>query len=205
MSDNETYLIPAQTLCIEQEIKRSRFIATLGHAEDTEQAEAFIERVRESNRDASHNSWAYMAGPPGNTLAIGMNDDGEPRGTAGRPMLNVLKQNEIGEIVAVVTRFFGGTKLGASGLIRAYSGSVSMALDQLPLTVRIALIAVSIQMPYQQENPVRHLLSCMDLEIEKAAYQDKVALHVSVPSQQMQELTQRVRDVTSGTGVVITG
>ena len=205
MSDKETYMIPAQTLRIEQEIKRSRFIAPLGHAEDAEQAQAFIERVRESYRDASHNTWAYMAGPPGNTLAIGMSDDGEPRGTAGRPMLNVLQQNEIGEIVAVVTRFFGGTKLGARGLTRAYSGSVSMALDRLPLTVRMVLVAVSILIPYQQENPVRHLLSGMGLEIEKAAYRDKVALHVSVPSQQMEELKKCVRDVTSGTGAVTTG
>ena len=199
---SETYMIPAQTLCVEQEIKRSRFIATLGHAESVDLAEVFINGVRDKYRDASHNCWAYMAGPPGNTLAIGMSDDSEPHGTAGRPMLNVLQQNEVGEIVAVVTRYFGGTKLGASGLVRAYSGSVSMALDQLPLTEPITLTAVRILLQYQHENPVRHLLADMTLEVEQTAYQDQVELQVNVPSQQLDTFTQRIRDATSGSGKV---
>lgn len=202
MTDTDPYPVPAETVRVEQEIKRSRFIATVGRAEGADQAMAFINEVRAVYPDASHNCWAYVAGPPGNTLAIGMSDAGEPHGTAGRPMLNVLQHRGVGEIVAVVTRYFGGTKLGAGGLVRAYSGVVRQALEQLPQIDRIVLRKAQIMLPYAHENPARHLLDTMRLGIQQATYLDHVVLHVDVPSQDADALVERIRDLTQGAGTV---
>jgi len=106
------YHIPAGAVRVEEEIKRSRFITSLAPAPTVEAARALIAAVSAEFADANHNCWAYVVGPPGSTGQIGMSDDGEPHGTAGRPMLNVLLHSGIGDIVAVVTRYFGGTLLG---------------------------------------------------------------------------------------------
>ncbi len=198
MQSDTPYHIPARTHRVEQELKKSRFIATLGHAQDTASAESFIAGVRLEYPDASHNCWAYMAGKPGNTLNIGMSDDGEPHGTAGRPMLNVLQQNTIGEIVAVVTRYFGGTKLGAGGLVRAYSGAVAKAMDTLPVKERITYVSVKLNFSYAHENPVRHLLGELELEIEDAQYGDTVVFALQVPSYLISPLEDQVRELTAG-------
>ncbi|MGD9326788.1 MAG: YigZ family protein, partial [Desulfobacterales bacterium] len=105
------YKIPAKLYRTEETIKRSRFIATVARAFTEEDAKAFISIIKNEFPDATHNCWAYVAGPPGDTARIGMSDDGEPHGTAGKPILTALLHSEIGEIVAVVTRYFGGTKL----------------------------------------------------------------------------------------------
>ena len=105
-------------------IKRSRFLTQIARTGTPEEARAFIERIRSLNTDATHNCWAFVAGPPGSTARIGCNDDGEPHGTAGRPMLQILLHSGVGQICAVVTRWFGGIKLGTGGLVRAYQDSV---------------------------------------------------------------------------------
>ena len=105
-------------------IRRSRFLAQCAHTPGPEAARAFVESIRRANADATHNCWAYAAGAPGQTARIGSSDDGEPHGTAGRPMLQVLLHCGIGEICVVVTRWFGGVKLGTGGLVRAYQDSV---------------------------------------------------------------------------------
>ncbi len=131
------YPIPARSHRVEEEIKRSRFITTLGYTPDVEAARAFVAGVSTEFADANHNCWAYVVGPPGATAQIGMSDDGEPHGTAGRPMLTVLLHSGIGDICAVVTRYFGGTLLGKGGLVRAYSGGVQLALGDLPTLERV--------------------------------------------------------------------
>ena len=108
---------------VEQTIKRSRFICTAAHVTSPEEAKAFIDQIREEFSDARHNCWAFAAGAPGATAQVGMSDDGEPHGTAGRPMLTVLLHCGVGEIAVVVTRYFGGILLGTGGLIRAYQGT----------------------------------------------------------------------------------
>ena len=133
MAGHTSYLIPAQTVRVQQEIKRSRFIATVGRATNRKMAMGFIAGVRADYPDANHHGWAFVAGSPHGAPEIGTGDDGEPQGTAGRPMLRVLQYRRIGEIVAVVSRYFGGIKLGTGGLVRAYSGSVQLALEELPL------------------------------------------------------------------------
>ncbi|HSR43143.1 MAG TPA: YigZ family protein, partial [Longimicrobiales bacterium] len=117
--------MPARVHRVEEVVRRSRFVTTLARAPDAEAAAAFVQRIRDEMPDATHHCWAFVAGPPGNTRAMGMSDDGEPHGTAGRPMLTALLHGGVGEVVAVVARWFGGTKLGTGGLARAYAGGVS--------------------------------------------------------------------------------
>lgn len=114
----------------EETVKRSRFIVTVGRAASPEAAHAFIEKIREEHSQATHNCWAFNAGEPGSTAQVGASDDGEPKGTAGRPMLTAVLHSGIGEVVVVVTRYFGGILLGTGGLVRAYQGSAQLGLER---------------------------------------------------------------------------
>lgn len=135
------YPIPAQRHRVEEEIKRSRFITTLAYTPTVEVARAFINEVGAELSDANHNCWAYIVGPPGTTSQVGMSDDGEPHGTAGRPMLTVLLHSGVGDICCVVTRYFGGTLLGKGGLVKAYSGGIQLALSELPTAEHVPKFA----------------------------------------------------------------
>jgi uncharacterized YigZ family protein len=150
----DPYLVPARTHRVEQEIKRSRFITTLGRAASIEDANALVRAVSEEFTDATHNCWAYVVGPPGSTERIGMSDNGEPHGTAGRPMLNMLLHGRVGDVAAVVTRYYGGTKLGTGGLVRAYGGGVQQALVSLPVIERIEWTRVSVTLEYARVSAV---------------------------------------------------
>ena len=142
------YFVPAGTHRVADEIRRSRFITTLARAASVAEAQLFIQQVRDEFPDATHHCWAYVVGPPGTTAQIGMSDDGEPHGTAGRPMLNALLHADVGDVAAVVTRYYGGTNLGTGGLVRAYGGGVIRALETLPRIERIAFVAVSVALDY---------------------------------------------------------
>ncbi|NOQ41074.1 MAG: YigZ family protein, partial [Desulfuromusa sp.] len=113
------YPIPAEPLRCETEVKHSRFIASIEATDSTEAALNFISRIKQEFPDASHNCWAYLIGPPGSTDRIGLSDDGEPHGVAGKPMLTTIQHSGIGDIAVVVTRYFGGTKLGKGGMVKA--------------------------------------------------------------------------------------
>ena len=118
-----TYLSLAGETVTEQVIEKSRFITTSRHIDSEDEAKAFIEEISSKYSDATHNCYAYVADKLGNTLRF--SDNGEPQGTAGMPMLEVLRSNKLREAAVVVTRYFGGIKLGAGGLVRAYSGCVA--------------------------------------------------------------------------------
>ena len=126
------FFTPAALHTEELSIKKSRFITCVGPACNRDQAEHFIRQMRLQHPQASHVCWAYIAGAPETTI-MSMSDDGEPSGSAGRPMLNVLMHSGLGEVVATVVRYFGGTKLGIGGLQRAYSQAVSDALKNIEL------------------------------------------------------------------------
>jgi len=195
MSD---YLVPADTIVVEQELKKSRFIASAGRASNKAEAAAFIQAVRQTFPDASHNCWAYIAGEPNNTVDIGMSDDGEPQGTAGKPMLNVLQHKNVGEVVVVVTRYFGGVKLGAGGLVRAYSGAVQAVMEELPLTKVVAVKEALLQFPYANESTVRRLLDSLQIEVTDTDYQEQVLMHINVPENQAEELEEKAVNQTHG-------
>ena len=196
--DSQGYPIPAGNVRVEQEVKRSRFIGALAHANSRDEAEAFIESIRQEHPRASHNCYAFVAGEPGNTPAVGMSDDGEPRGTAGKPMLSVLQHSGIGEIVVVVTRYFGGTKLGTGGLVRAYSGTLQFALDSATLKTKIELCTVEVTMPYACEGALRRFAESEQLELLDTRYTSNVCVAFRFPAHRANELARRIADVTNG-------
>jgi uncharacterized YigZ family protein len=181
MTAAAAYFIPAETICVEQEIRHSRFIAIIGHARGREEAHRFISETKHRRPGADHYCWAYMAGNPAETMDIGMNDDGEPQGTAGRPMLNLLRHRNIGEIVVVVVRFFGGTKLGTGGLARAYAGTVQKALDQLSLRECIPCRTLCLETDFADEDALRRLIDEKGFSLEDIRYTQNVKMTVKIP------------------------
>jgi uncharacterized YigZ family protein len=129
------YPIPAQETHAETLVVNSRFICTIGEARNVDDAITFIKRVKAQYSDASSHAYAYHIGY-GASVTDGCNDGGEPGGTAGKPMLAVLRGSDLGDVVAVVSRWFGGTKLGTGGLVRAFSGALKAAIQMLPRTER---------------------------------------------------------------------
>ena len=124
----ESWLIPAAPVTVVEEIKKSRFITLLAHTDGVAAAKAFVESVRADHPDARHHCVAWVAGPPDDSQQLGFSDDGEPAGTAGKPMLAQLMGSGVGEITAVVVRYYGGILLGTGGLVKAYGGGVHQVL-----------------------------------------------------------------------------
>jgi len=199
---NNDYYIPLKNTCIEQEIKRSRFVTNIGHAENKANAQAFIQKISEQYSDARHNCWAYIAGHPTESIERGFSDAGEPSGTAGKPMLNVLQHkaiNEsIGEIVVVVSRYFGGIKLGAGGLVRAYSSSVQLSIDALALKKVVATIPAEICFPYKLESQIRHWLEKYNVEVCSLSYKEETKMSLLVPLKVKKNLETVISNKTHG-------
>jgi uncharacterized YigZ family protein len=192
------YPIPAEEHRVEEEIMRSRFITTVAPAATIEEAQAFIESMRQSFPDATHNCWAYLVGPPGSSGRVGMSDDGEPHGTAGRPMLNVLSHAEVGDIAAVVTRFYGGTKLGKGGLVRAYSHGVQLALETLPTVEKIAYVSCVLIADYAQVTRLKRLLEAQQILIDEETYEMDANFKIRVPEDGRTEFEQAINDMDYG-------
>lgn len=195
---DDGYPIPAGRHRVEDNIRRSRFITTLGHAPERAAAAAFIASIRQEFGDASHHCWAFVAGPPGDTGQIGMSDAGEPSGTAGRPLLNVLLHSGIGELVVVVTRYFGGTKLGTGGLVRAYSQSAQHALTGLPLTRRITRRQVTVTLGYGDLAALERLLATCDGAVLASAYGTTVELTLALPAAVLEHFQQQLAGLSRG-------
>jgi uncharacterized YigZ family protein len=192
------YRIPAKLHRTKETIKRSRFIATVAHAATEEDAKAFISTIKNEFPDATHNCWAYVAGPPGDTARVGMSDDGEPHGTAGRPMLAVLLHSEIGEIVAVVTRYFGGVKLGTGGLVRAYSGSVKNALAGLSVEEKRDVITLTAVLDYSQITAVKQMVESFSSKIIEESYEADVSFRIELPKNIEDSFVLAVTELTGG-------
>ena len=181
----------------EETIHRSRFIVTIARVSSPEEAKRFIDAVRQEYADATHNCWAYVAGEPGSTAQIGASDDGEPKGTAGRPMLTVLLHCGVGEIAAVVTRYFGGTLLGTGGLVRAYQGLVKLGLETLPVTERIPCECLRITVEHRFVNiALREFENANALILEKDFSLD-ATFTLSVPQSKCKALTDALTQITS--------
>jgi uncharacterized YigZ family protein len=192
------YPIPAGRHRVEESIRRSRFITTLAPAPNADAAHALIESVRQEFPDATHNCWAFVAGAPGSTIAVGMSDDGEPHGTAGRPMLEALLHSGVGEVAAVVTRYYGGVKLGRGGLQRAYSGGVRLALESAPLGERVARVVLRIGIEYPALEPLRRLAQELDVEVRSEEFSDGVQLDVAAPETAVAAFEAGVAELTAG-------
>lgn len=192
------YQVPAQDACVEQIIQKSRFITHISRAKNKAQAVAFITTIKAQYPDARHHCWAYIAGHPTNSTAIASSNDGEPQGTAGKPILNVLQHRGVGEIVLVVVRYFGGIKLGAGGLVRAYSSSAHLAMETLQTQTLMACKSFEITFDYALETPVKHVLGEHKILILQASYRQKICLLIEVAEQGIQDLNDALINTTSG-------
>lgn len=198
MSEKYTYLVPAKTVSVKHEIKKSIFIATAGRAVGMREAKSFIDGVCRKYPDATHNCYAFIAGDPGGTTEMGLSDDGEVPGTAAKPMMNVLEHKKIGEIVVVVTRYYGGTNLGTGGLVRAYSESVQLALEKLPLEKRVELLGGKLGFPYNYEGGIRHIFEQNGVRIDNTVYRENVTMEIRVPKHAAGAVNSSIADLTSG-------
>ena len=196
------YAIPSRIHRVEELIQRSRFITTAAHAPDANAANAFVDSVRELFPDATHHCWAFVAGPPGSTAHIGMSDDGEPHGIAGRPMLTVLLHSGVGEVVTVCTRYFGGVKLGTGGLSRAYAGGVKLLLQTLPTELKIKRVHVSVRVAYPHVESLQRLLDDLEVVVEHEEYGEEVRYQIAVPVMTLETLREQLAQLTSGEGVL---
>ncbi len=174
------YPIPAAPLETEHEVKKSRFIVRVQKVEDREQAMAFLEQARVDYPDATHHCWAYLIGDPVSASSAAMNDDGEPSGTAGKPILNVIQHKGIGDIMVIVIRYFGGVKLGAGGLVRAYSAATEQALSALAVEVMRPRQSFRLGMDFALEQPVRHWLEQHGGKLLETVYGASVEMDVEV-------------------------
>jgi uncharacterized YigZ family protein len=192
------YPVPARRHRTEETIERSRFICTLERVATPAAAQAFVRGMNAEFSDATHNCWAYVAGPPGSTSRIGMSDAGEPHGTAGRPMLTVLLHAGVGEIAAVVTRYYGGVKLGTGGLVKAYGGAVQHALETLPRAERVDWVELPITVGYAAIAVVQQLLPDFGAEVVTQAYDAEVRYLLRVPQPRAAALRDALLDATRG-------
>jgi len=192
------YLVPAARHRVEQTIDRSRFICTIERVQSPEDAQAFIRAMNAEFDDATHNCWAYVAGPPGSTSRVGMSDAGEPHGTAGRPMLTVLLHSHVGEIAAVVTRYYGGIKLGTGGLVKAYGGSVQAALETLPTVERVDYVDGTLVISYANITVVHQLLAAHEVKVDAEDYGVDVRFTLRVPRPAVGALRAAIADATRG-------
>ncbi|MCY2848463.1 IMPACT family protein, partial [Klebsiella pneumoniae] len=175
----ESWLIPAAPVTVVEEIKKSRFITLLAHTDGVAAAKAFVESVRADHPDARHHCVAWVAGPPDDSQQLGFSDDGEPAGTAGKPMLAQLMGSGVGEITAVVVRYYGGILLGTGGLVKAYGGGVHQALAQLTTLRKTPLTAYTLQCEYGQLAGVEALLAQFSGNVVESEYLASVRLRVA--------------------------
>lgn len=179
-----------------ERIKGSRFLATVAPAFTAAEAEGFVARMREEFADATHNCWAYRVGRTGE--AFRASDDGEPSGSAGRPILAQIEGHGLTNVAAVVTRWFGGTKLGVGGLMRAYGGAAGHALDRAERKILIIKRRLAIEHPYDCSGAVQGLLAAHGLEPASADYGATVRLVLDVPERELEEFITALRDRTAG-------
>ena len=158
--------------------------------------------MRTELSDATHHCWAFVAGPPGSTTHVGLSDDGEPHGTAGRPILNVLLHSGVGHIVAVVTRYFGGAKLGKGGLGRAYSGSAAKAIETLRTEKSVPLLSVRIRVPFSSSDSLFRLLEELGARGREERYESEVEVVTQIPQSAFPRLEGQIAGLTSGQGRV---
>ncbi len=196
------YKILAGETVVEDTIQRSRFIATLAPTPTVDEAKSFIARVRETYSDASHNCWAYLVGSPGSSANIGLSDDGEPHGTAGRPMLNILTHSGVGDLSVVVTRYFGGVKLGKGGLVRAYSGAVKLALEQATLTEKVEWVNLLVEIDYPWLDSLKRSMPDFEAAIISEVFTEKVALDIRLPEEHEQAFREAVSELSNGSAAI---
>jgi uncharacterized YigZ family protein len=191
------YLVPAGRATREIKVKNSRFIASLNFVANVKSAKEFIRRMEDEYPDATHHVPAYIIGY-GASKTTHANDDGEPSGTAGRPALSVLEGSGLGDVVAVIIRYFGGTELGTGGLVRAYSDAVRAVLEITPKARKVEGHLVTIRTPYPYYESLIRLAEQHQAVLREENFTSEVKLTLTVPADAYSDFQNRILDITSG-------
>jgi len=192
------YFIPLQTVIFEEEIKKSRFITYLRHTDGMEQAKAFLAEIKALHPQARHWCWATVASMPNDSQQYGFSDDGEPSGTAGKPMLNYLLGSGLGEITAVVVRYYGGILLGTGGLVKAYGGGVQQALLQMEKQRKVLRQDYCLLCEYDQFNSLQHIIGEYDILTLDQQFSDKIELTLAINPTELEKFTQQITQRFAG-------
>ncbi len=196
MNEKENYLTIKENGNHELTIKKSRFITTLIRTPTIEEAEKAIAAVSNKYRDATHNTFAYTIGL--NDEHVKASDNGEPSGTAGVPELKALQLMKLKNVTAVVTRYFGGIKLGAGGLIRAYSNSVTKAVEAIGVVKRVQQQGVKFQVDYKKFDEIQHYLNQQKIFIDNIDYGVSVTISIYIDEGKLEELENDLTNILSG-------
>ncbi|MCD7726041.1 MAG: YigZ family protein [Clostridiales bacterium] len=180
----------------EIEEKKSRFIAHVAAADTEEEALAFIEAKKKEYWDARHNCYAYLLGAQGQIMRF--SDDGEPAGTAGKPILEVLLHSGIRNLVVVVTRYFGGTLLGAGGLVRAYTQAAQAGIEASRVSVMCYGYELTVRTDYNGIGKLQYLLGQKGIPIEASEYAEQVMIQIKVPYEEKESLLHAITEATAG-------
>jgi uncharacterized YigZ family protein len=192
---NPRYPIPASTIRTELIVKRSRFITTVGPVDTVDAARAFIQQIRDEMPDASHHVYAFRVGH-GSSVHEGLSDDGEPAGTSGKPTMAVLRGADVGDIGLVTTRYFGGTKLGTGGLVKAYSTAAKEALQQLPMSEKIAVVSFQAIVAYHVYELFKRTLVEHGACIIDECFAHTITVKFTLPEDAINDAIPRIREYT---------
>lgn len=188
MTATPSYPIPAGPVDREILINKSRFIAWLRPVASRRQGQAVLAEARARYPDATHHCHAWLIGSP-SSGAGAMGDDGEPSGTAGKPIFNVIQHKGVGDVMVVVTRYFGGVKLGAGGLVRAYSAAAEAVLSAMQVIEQIPMLSVTLHFDFAHEQPLRHWCGQHQAELDAIEYGQHVSARVTLPKTALDTLT----------------
>ena len=203
------YLIPSAEATAQITDRGSRFLGICACVESVPDARAFLAEIRSRYADASHHVYAFAVGH-GSTVTHGMSDAGEPSGTAGRPVLAVVRGSDLGDVIVVVVRWFGGTKLGTGGLVRAYTKGAQEVLAATSTTRRVQTKSLTVRLPYDRYDPCRNALRKLAeqdpenaVEIIDESFTEHATLHLCGPESAVDEIVERFVDLTSGRAEVL--
>ncbi|WP_042276818.1 YigZ family protein [[Clostridium] dakarense] len=184
-------------------IDKSTFIGYAKPIKAEEEAVEFVNEIKKKHKDATHNVWAYTVGPTMNIQRY--SDDGEPQGTAGIPTLEVIKKEDLRDVVVVVTRYFGGIKLGAGGLVRAYTKGAKVGIEAAKVIEKVSYRQVGIKIDYNQLGKVQNEIMNMGYFIKDTIYEDNVEILVYSRVNEVEALVSKMTDITSATASITQG
>lgn len=193
----ENYFVPASQYSLESRVANSRFIATISPAFSVDEAKEFIKKLNKKYADATHNVPVFIIGH-GSSMISHSSDNGEPSGTAGRPALSVLKGSGLGDTVLVITRYFGGTKLGTGGLVKAYSDSAREIIAAVPKAKKTLVHYASLECPYNLYELIARAIRKHKGRINSESFTDNVKLVYSISVNSYDELQNAIKELSNG-------
>lgn len=193
-----SYPIPGSQTRHEIRVSNSRFVTTVAHTEDTTAVKDLLSNIRAEMPSANHHVYAFRVGF-GNSVIEGMSDDGEPSGTSGPPTLQVLRGSGIGDITIVTSRFFGGTKLGTGGLVRAYTEAARQALSVTPIVEKVARSILVLELPYSLYDLVRRALQQYDTIVLEETFTAHIQIELAIRSSQVSSIYNEITSISAGT------